>query len=318
MKLINTADLRRKLRGAFGPYVIHRLERAAAKRSWPQMQDYARKLGRFGYRIDRRHRRDAARQLGFAFGDELSHEELEQVVCGCFQHLVMLFMEALRMTSMSKEELSEVAPITGGEYLTEALEHGKGAILFSGHFGNWEVGAMRLMYEGFPLVPLSRSARSPRIAKTILEIRDRLGFPVIPISEGARGILRALRHNQVVPIMPDRFARGQGLTVPFFGRETHVWHTPALMAQRAGCPIIPAHSIREQDGRYQVALEPPIHLPETGDRDRDVWLTTAKTMKSLENRLRAHPEQYTWPYHLWRPGWDLPSPYPLTDADETA
>lgn len=306
MSRFNSSQMRRAVRGALGPFVISALESVSSHRSWEGTQAFARRLGRVGFHLDRRHRLLALEQLGYAFGHEKDHAELETIARGCFEHLTMLFMEALRMPSMTVEELCAVARIDGVEHLQRALEGGKGAVIFCGHFGNWEVGAVRLIYEGLPVIPLSRAARSPRLAKAITAIRQRLDFPVIPVSEGARGILRALKANQIVPIMSDRFARGDGLTVPFFGRPTHVWHTPAIMAQRTGCPIIPTHSIRQPDGRYVVRVDPPVEPAHTEDRDRALYDTTARIMSILERLIRQYPEQYTWPYRLWRPEFPLP------------
>jgi KDO2-lipid IV(A) lauroyltransferase len=288
------------------------LEASVSRKSWPQVQEMGRRWGGFGFRHHRRYRETALRNITYAFGDDLSPEQALQATRGCLQHLVMLFLEALKMAGMAHEELMAVAELRGTEHLDAALEQGRGAILFSGHYGNWEVGAVRLIYQGYPVVPLSRSASSPRLARAIAAIRHKLDFPVIPISEGVKGIMRALKSNQFVPIMPDRYARGQGLTVPFFGKAIHVWHTPALMAQRAGCPIIPVHCFRQPDGTYLLAAQPPIEQSQTGDRDFDVWVTTARTMAHLEADLRLRPEQYTWPYHLWRSDLPLPpSPYPF-------
>jgi KDO2-lipid IV(A) lauroyltransferase len=311
---INKSQLRRAVRGALGPFVISTLESAASRRSWEQSQALARKLGSAGFRLDRRHRALALEQLGYAFGQEKDARQLRDITRGCFQHLTMLFMEALRMPSMSPEELCAVARIEGIEHLQNALAAGKGAVIFCGHFGNWEVGAVRLIYEGLPVIPLSRAARSPRLAKAITAIRQRLDFPVIPISEGARGILRALKANQIVPIMSDRFARGDGVTVTFFDRPTHVWHTPAIMAQRTGCPVIPTHAIRQPDGQYIVRVDPPLELAQSDNRDRDLHVTTARIMALLEGLIREYPEQYTWPYRLWRPEFPIPDPWTQDDG----
>lgn len=298
--------IRRALRGALGPYVVHALEWVVSRRTWHGTQDLGRRLGAWGYRLDRRHRAAAAANIRYAFGADVSGEWVADTTRKCLEHLVMLFLEALRMASMSRDELRDVVQVTGLEHLHEALAQGRGAILFSGHFGNWEVGAVRLIYEDLPVIPLSRAASSPRLARAISAVREKIGFPVIPISAGAKGILRALRENQLVPIMPDRFARGNGVTVPFFGRPTHVWQTPAVMAARAGCPVIPAHCQRLPDGTFRLDLDPPAELRHTGNRERDQWENTALLMAKLEARIRLAPEQYTWPYQLWRPDFPLP------------
>jgi Kdo2-lipid IVA lauroyltransferase/acyltransferase len=312
LSLISAAKVRRAIRAAVGPAFLSLLEASVSRRSWSQVQEMGRQWGDFGFRHHRRYRETALRNITYAFGDDLSPEQALQVTRGCLQHLVMLFLEALKMAGMAHGEFLAVAGLRGTEHLDAALAQGRGAILFSGHHGNWEVGAVRIIYGGYPVIPLSRAARSPRLARAIAAIREKLDFPVIPISEGIRGIMRALKDNQFVPIMPDRYARGQGLTVPFFARPIHVWHTPALMAQRAGCPILPSHAVRQPDGSYVVEISAPIEQSQTGDRDFDVWVTTARTMAFLEADLRARPEQFTWPYHLWRSDLPLPpSPYPF-------
>lgn len=304
-------EIRRAVRAVIGPTVIGLFERLVGRKSWADTQHFGRRLGALGFRYHARYRRRTLGNLAYAFGDELSDEEARHIARECLEHHAMLFLEALRMPSMSEEEILGLVQIRGLEHLEAALEGGRGAVTFSGHFGNWEIGAVRLIYGKLPLIPLSKPPRSPRLARSIKGIRDRLGFPVIPISEGVKGIMRALKHNQLVPIMSDRFAWGKGLTVPFFGKPTHVWHTPAMMGQRAGCPIIPVHAIRQADGSYVIEVEPPVEQLHTGDRDFDVWVNTARCMAVLARSIRRAPAQFAWNYELWRPGYEFDPPYPF-------
>ena len=313
---ISSSDFRRAIRAAVGPAFISYFESLVARRSWEQTQALGRKMGHWGYRFHRRYRETAKKNIRLAFGDSLTESRVSEIADGCLQHLVTLFLEALRMPSMSREDMAQHVQLKNYEFVTAALEQDKGAIFFSGHFGNWELGAVRMIYEGAPILPLSRAARSPRLAKAITAVRKKLDFPVIPVEEGVKGILRALKQNYIVPIMPDRFARGQGMTVPFFDRPTHVWHTPAIMAQRAGCSIYLCHAIRQPDGLYELAVLEPVAVPNSGDRDHDLWLTTARTMAIYENLVRRNPEQFTWPYKLWRPDDTPPSPFPFEELDD--
>ena len=243
-----------------------------------------------------------------AFGDELSDEQAREIVEEMVCHVVTFALETLRMATMERDEILAICEINGEEYIKEGLARERGVILCSPHLGNWEVAAVHLICNGYPVAALSRAARSRRIAGKIKSIRDRMGFPVIPISEGTRGLLRTLKQNHLVPIMPDRFARGQGLTVPFFGHNTHMWHTPALLAVRCGCTVLPCSSTRQADGRYRMNIEKPLEIPDTGDRDYDVWLATAMLAEHFEQHIRTYPEQYLWPYKLWRPGVAIPPP----------
>lgn len=301
----------RTARRRLGTATARLLGWAVSRQRLEAAQGTGRRLGRVLFRLHGRYRTRALENIRLALGDELSDEGVQELARRCFEHLGMMCVEILRLTRKSGEEMAEVVRLDGAEHLHEALERGRGGILFAAHFGNWELGAARLMYEGLPLLPLFRAPDDPHLAFHLSDMRERLGFTGIATAEGPREILRALRDNHIVPILPDRFARGQGMTVPFFGQETHVWHTPALMAQRAGCPIIPGNVIRQDDGTLLFEIEPPVEVESSGDRVFDVWVAMARCMALLEAKIRLHPEQYTWPYRLWRPDETPPPPYPF-------
>jgi KDO2-lipid IV(A) lauroyltransferase len=139
-----------------------------------------------------------------------------------------------------------------------------------------------------------------RLAKKVRELRQRQGVAIIEIADGVRGIFRALKSGMVVPILPDRNAKGHGVSVPFFGQETHVWPTPALAFHRVGCPVVPAYVLRQPDGRLCLTFQPALAMQVTADREADIQANTALTMAVLEEQVRACPEQYMWTYQLWR------------------
>ena len=263
-------------------------------------------LGDWDFRYSSRHRNVALANLRLAYGDTLDDEAIHDIARASLQHVTTLFVETLRLGAMPEEQWRDVCEIEGEEHLREALARGQGVVSFSGHLGNWEIGAVRLIQEGYAVLPLSRPPRSPRLARKFKQIRDRLNFPVIYTAEGMRGLLRALKNNCIVPVMPDRFARGQGVTVPFFGQPTHVWHTPALLASRAQCPVVVTHAVRRPDGTFLVRIEPTAALQFTADRDADLVANTARLMAILEQRVREAPEQYAWHYRLWRPEFEAP------------
>lgn len=303
-------DLRRAVRAALGPAAIDILQWMASRRDWRGAQRIGWRLGEWAYKYDRRHRGFALENIRRAYGASLSDQEVHEIARGSLHHVTTLFVEALRLGSMSAEECREICGVRGEEYLQEALAAGRGVVLFSGHLGNWEIGAVRMIHDEYNLIPLSRPPRSRRLARKFKQVRDRMNFPVIPVSEGMRGIFRALKQNCIVPVMPDRYAKGQGVTVPFFGQPTHVWHTPALLHSRTGCTVLSSHALRNPDGTFSIEIDPPHALQDTDDRDGDLVANTARLMAVLEQKVRAHPEQYAWTYRLWRPNQPLPETPP--------
>ncbi|MGE5531734.1 MAG: lysophospholipid acyltransferase family protein [Bacteroidota bacterium] len=293
-------ELQRAVRSALGPAFIDGLAWVVSRRDWQGAQRLGRQFGEFGWKHDRRHRSIALKNIRLAYGDEIAEDRVQEIARGCMLHTTTLFVEALRLTGMSAEECREVVTVQGEHHLQEAIAAGNGVVMFAGHLGNWEVGAVRLIHDDYPIIPLSRPPRSRRLARKFKEVRDRLNFPVIPVSEGMRGIFRALKENYVVPVMPDRFAKGQGVTVPFFGRDTHVWQTPALLHSRTNCAVVPSHAFRRGDGSFCIEIDAPVTMQDTGDREADIVANTATLMAVLEQKVRSAPEQYAWHYELWR------------------
>lgn len=298
---MNYGELRRAVRYTLGPGVIDMLSWMANRRDWAGAQRLGWQLGEWGYKYDARHRDVALANVRLAYGDALSESGVHEIARGALHHVTTLFVETLRLSTMSADECREICCVRGEHHLHEAIEAGNGVVMFTGHLGNWEIGAVRMIHDGYPILPLSRPPRSRRLAQKFKEVRDKLNFPVIPVAEGMRGIFRALKANSIVPIMPDRFAKGQGVTVPFFGQPTHVWQTPALLHSRTNCAVLPSHALRRADGTFIIEVDPPVEMQATDDREADIVANTARLMALLEQKVRAVPDQYAWHYHLWRP-----------------
>jgi len=271
--------------------------------------------------------RIALENLALVFGDELSNERRREIALAAFESTGRLGLEMLKLASMTPEELAEVAPIEGLGFMQAAREAGKGGILVSAHLGNWEIGAVRLIHEGFRVVALSRASSSERIARAVTSVRKQLEFETIPVDRGIRPCIRLLKENGILAIMPDRRARGQGVYVRFFGHRVNVWHTPILLSLRTGAPVLPTHGLRQADGRFVVQVQEPLELDISGDRERDLQHNTQRLFDRLEALIREYPEHYLWQYDMWRevqlgyepaevkPG-DAPPPRGYGRADE--
>ena len=63
---------------------------------------------------------------------------------------------------------------------------------------------------------------------------------VVPLGPGAgRAVLKALADNEVVCLLCDRNIGAGGVEVEFFGERTLLPAGPAMMAIRAGAPLVP-------------------------------------------------------------------------------
>ncbi len=101
-----------------------------------------RVLGRSRKRIDT--------HLEMAF-PELSREERDGIARGCSRHFGLMLAEVAWMWRAAPGDVKGLCELEGHKYLREALEAGRGAIILTGHCGNWEMLSARLPIAGVPL-----------------------------------------------------------------------------------------------------------------------------------------------------------------------
>jgi KDO2-lipid IV(A) lauroyltransferase len=90
-----------------------------------------------------------------------------------------------------------------------------------------------------------------------------------------------------------------GIAVPFFGRDAMTAPALASFALKFRCPIIPVHVVREGPARLHVICEPPLTLPESGDKQADVLALTTETNRILERWIREKPGSWLWLHRRW-------------------
>ncbi len=191
-----------------------------------------------------------------------------------------------------------VAEVRGLEHLEQAREAGRGAILLTGHFGNFElVGAWlgRMHPVDFVVKPLS----NPGVEALLARARQRAGVGQIPLGAGMRRSFEALRANRWVALLADQDARRQGIFVPFLGSPASTPAGPAELALRTGAPIIMGFALPCPDGRYFLEVDPPLGVPDPRAPDAVLRLTAAHVAR-LEARVRERPELWFWLHRRWK------------------
>jgi KDO2-lipid IV(A) lauroyltransferase len=90
-----------------------------------------------------------------------------------------------------------------------------------------------------------------------------------------------------------------GIEVPFFGHPAMTAPALAALALRYRCPVIPAYAYRIGPARLRIVCEPPLDLPDSGDRKADILALTLSVNQRLERWIRARPECWFWLHRRW-------------------
>jgi KDO2-lipid IV(A) lauroyltransferase len=210
-----------------------------------------------------------------------------------------MFMEVLYMPKLNKDNIRKYVQIENPEYLTEALAHGKGAVLATAHSGNWELlGAALAMY-GFPLVAVVQKQTNVDMDKFINENRTNAGMHVA-YKTGVRDMIRLLGEGKIIGLLMDQDAHSDGVLVEFFGRLASTPQGAAALARMKEAPIVPAFITENSDGTHTGILHPPVWIQKTNSREEDILATTEQLTNIIEQHIRKVPHEWFWLHNRWK------------------
>ena len=239
------------------------------------------------------------------FGDVLPETEIIRIAQAYYGHYVRFLMELVKLPLMSAERKKKFIRLENMESPIEAHKQGKGLILLTGHFGNWEVSTVAGISQ-FPqfkgLFHFVRRPLKPELLNQLVTRRfRRAGFGTIAKRGSLDTILDLLAGGAVVVYVFDQHAGGkEGVVVDFFGHPAATFKSPALIAMASGAPVIPATSWREADGTHVLRFEDPIPLDECEDTGEAIRQNTRAFNAALEQMLLRHPEQWIWMHQRWK------------------
>ena len=239
------------------------------------------------------------RNLRTAF-PEKNDSEITGILNAMWDNLGRVMAEYAHLDEISWGGSSPRITITGLEHFEAARARGKGIILASAHFANWEIMPVAAREYGVTGGVIVRHANNPYVSRWLDALRSRKGMPE-QIAKGAHGIKRVftlLRKGETILLLADQ-RTSEGIRVPYFGRDAFTTSAPASLALKLGAAIVPAVNRRAGGARFDMQVYPAIEPPNTGDHDRDVYLLTAAITRFIEDRVRERPGEWLWVHKRW-------------------
>ena len=216
-----------------------------------------------------------------------------------YGHLGREVVAMVRLSRLSPQEVIELTDVPTWGEVQAALAEGKGALLVTGHYGNWEVAAAAVAARGVPISAVVKPQRNKLVDGMVEAARARLGIGTIRISKAPRQVPRVLAKGGVVGIVADQDARDRGIWVPFFGIPASTFRGPAQFALKFDAAVFASIARRLPDGRYRVEGT-RIPVVRTGDAQEDERRLTAALARHLEEEIRKDPGQYFWFHKRWK------------------
>ncbi len=184
--------------------------------------------------------------------------------------------------------------VEGGDHLAAARAAGRGAVLVTAHYGNWEAARLAAQRLGCETGIIYRALNNRYLDRFALKLLACAGRPVL--QKGRRGMRQLVSHvsrGGFVMILVDQRNTGAPL-IDFLGRPAETATAAAEVARRTGAALIPVHAARNVAGRrFDVTFEAPVT-----EGDRKVMM--AEVNRRIGAWIEAAPEQWFWFHRRWR------------------
>jgi lauroyl/myristoyl acyltransferase len=212
------------------------------------------------------------------------------------------FLRAIDADETAAREMFEIDEADRRRFL-ELLSRGRGLLLVTGHFGNWEVGAvlMRRVLE-LPLTVVAMAEADPAVNAARLEIRRRLGVETLEVRQSLETPLqlrRQLAQNRAIALLMDRHYGRDRVAVRLFGRKAWFLGTPAMLAALTGAALVPCTIERTAPGRFRASFGEPVEIGPDESREAAMTRAAQAVADLLERRIRARPECWYQFYRYW-------------------
>lgn len=261
---------------------------------------WGRAIGVLACALDAKHRRIALDNLARALGTSMSAKERRTTARRSFANFVQALFDALKTARWDRRRLMTLFDVEGAEHLDRAAAAGRGVLLFTAHYGNWEM-VIPPIAERIPFHILARAMDNPLIDRHVVKARTRRGADIINKLGAGRPILRALTRKEAVAILIDlNVLRREAVFVDFFGTPAATTPALAYFHIRTGAPLLPMFCVYAPGGRYRMTFGPPLDIPLSGNETEDVLKITGVCTKMIEETIRRNPEPWFWVHKRWQ------------------
>jgi KDO2-lipid IV(A) lauroyltransferase len=259
--------------------------------------------GWLGYQLDRRHVRIGMRNLAIAFPGR-SERERARILRASYVNLGRTGAEFVRLGGFFHQRLRDRVTYRNLELWNDisARHPGKGALVLTAHFGNFELLPAAHAMHGYQISLVHHTQSFLAGDALVIFVRERAGVDVIRKHSAARAVLKAVSSGEFVGIPFDQNAkRSEAIFVPFFGEPAATASGLARLAMRLDAPVVPAFIIRQPDNRsHVIEVSDEVALVRTGNAEADIAENTTRFVKVVQDVIARYPEQFLWTHRRFR------------------
>ena len=238
------------------------------------------------------------KNLEIAF-PELSGEEKLKISKDVLKYFGRNIVEFARIPVYAKNnQFLKIAEIVEGKEILDKYK-GKGAILITGHIGNWEILGAVLETLDYKTSVLAYRQKNKEINQFIEDIRKSANIEVIYHDQPLKKMLTVLNKGQFLGFLADQNAlRHRGVFVDFFGLSASTISFPAKLSLKYRVPVIFTYNYLDLNSKIYKIYFKEIDITKYGKNDYKKL--TQDFTKELEKAIKKNPSQYLWTHKRWK------------------
>jgi KDO2-lipid IV(A) lauroyltransferase len=230
---------------------------------------------------------------------ELTSDEIEKIIKEMWDNYGRLIAEYAKAEFFWDGKTLRNIEVRGIENLKAFQNDGKPGIIFTAHTGNWQMITLAAQSIGFDLTQMYRSANNPWVDALMLRCQKFAVKNVITKKGGGpKDLLSLIKRGDHALLLVDQ-KMGEGLSVPFLGRQAMTAKGIGRLYLNQDCPLLPARSERLSGSTFRVTFYPPVNFKPTGDQKKDLYDLLLSVNTLIGNWVKERPGQWLWLHRRW-------------------
>ncbi len=238
--------------------------------------------------------------LGIAF-PEKTFAERKKIAKKFYRNLIDNFLEAIKLLSMSNNELNKRAKIDLSN-CEEIIESGKNIQFHCGHQMNWEYGNLVIAQElRIPWVGIYMKISNKALDKIFYNLRSKTGTQLIASREFKSKMHSVFQNQYTLGLAADQKPGipTKGSWLYFFSKATPFVTGPDKGARLPNTAVVFVNFVKSKRGFYEFI---PTVIKSRG-AEFEPNEVTLRYRDFLEQTIREHPDNYLWTHKRWKYDW---------------
>lgn len=231
---------------------------------------------------------------------DITPSEMQKIVVEMWENFARLAAEYARADEFWDGKTLRHIEIVGIENLKQLQNDNKPGIIFTAHTGNWQMITLAAQSVGFDLTQMYRPANNPWVDALMLRCQKLAVKHVITKGKGGpKDLLSLVKKGGHALLLVDQ-KMGEGISVPFLGREAMTATGVARIYLNQGCPLLPARSERLEGSQFRVTFYPPLEFIPEGDHQKDMYNLLLHINTMIGEWVKERPGQWLWLHRRWK------------------